>query len=98
MTTQITPLYELGTEFEAAMAKYNKAYNNGLYNKVAASIRHMPADQQNRFMNLVIDAAMELCGTTFYSGKVIEVAIEAYDLSDYTMQAVNNHLMTFKAA
>jgi hypothetical protein len=93
-----TKLYDLGNEFEQAMKQYNSHYNNNFYGKVAASCRHMPAAHQNGFMNKVIDAALEICGMTCYSGKVLEVAIEAHDLSDYTMQAVNAFLMTFKAA
>lgn len=90
--------YPLDSKFQASIDKYNSLYNNWLFTKIEASLWFLTSQERTRIMNLVIDAAHELCGTSYFNGSVIKVASEFSDFSDNPLLTVNTFLMTFKAA
>lgn len=86
--------------------KYNRLYNNASHRLISERLTRaaVPEAERDRFMNLVIDSALEACGAERYAGSVIYLAQEVANcgyLSQYhgvlVMEAMHLHITKFNA-
>lgn len=82
-------------EHQRAIHLYNHSYNNAMYTAIGDSVQNMTTDDQIRFMNLVIDAALETCGMSLYRGSTIKLFDLASINGHYTVRAVVVFLKLF---
>jgi len=90
------------------LARYNDLYDNSAYNEVSLllaanmgailrfwSITTPQEQMHNVLMNLIIDAALERCGETFYEGRNIQVMLYALGLGSWCFALVSRYLNRF---
>lgn len=91
------------TTYQQALARYHAAYDNAIYTNIRRLILTQSTTDDEHvtdFMNSLIDACLECCGSPRHSGAHIRLARLAaqLNLDDVIIDVIYQYLLTFQQA